>query len=63
MGGVSGRDEDLIWFDAGVWGLYLDGSLAGFDASSEDVNGTWIDATGDVHLTVLWHPQRDRPDR
>ena len=57
VGGVSGRDEDLIVFDSGsgLWGMYLDGSAVALDASSEDVNGTWIDANGDVYMAVKGH--------
>ncbi|MCJ7755456.1 MAG: hypothetical protein MUP13_12905, partial [Thermoanaerobaculales bacterium] len=40
---------------SGSWALYFDGSdVALNNASSEDVNGVWVDAvTGEVYLTTL----------
>ena len=61
VGGVSGRDEDLLIFTAtslgsttsGTWDLYFDGSDVALDtASSEDVNATWIDSNGDIYMSV-----------
>ena len=61
--GASGLDEDLIAFTptsmgidtSGSWALYFDGSdVALNNASSEDVNGVWVDtASGDVYLTTV----------
>jgi hypothetical protein len=61
--GVSGADEDLLVFTptalgsgtSGTWERYFDGSdVALNNASSEDVNGAWLDAaTGDVYLTTV----------
>ncbi len=52
--GASGKDEDLFVLTLGVWGMYFDGSDVGLStASSEDVNGAWIDATGHIYLTTL----------
>jgi hypothetical protein len=54
LGTVKGGDEDMLILDSGgSWQLYVDGSAVGLnDASSEDINGTWIDANGDIFLTV-----------
>ncbi|MDR9452044.1 MAG: hypothetical protein RI637_12610, partial [Acidimicrobiia bacterium] len=61
--GASGADEDLIAFTpttlgaatSGTWELYFDGSdVALNNASSEDVNGVWVDSvSGEVYLTTL----------
>ena len=61
--GASGNDEDLISFTpgslgantSGTWTLYFDGSDVGLnDATSEQVNGIWIDKTnGNIHLTTI----------
>ncbi len=60
--GASGADEDLIIFTAtafgsttsGSWAQYFDGSDVGLNnASSEDVNGVWVDVNGDVYLTTV----------
>jgi hypothetical protein len=66
--GLSGaRDEDLLLFTptptqplgddstAGTWSFYFDGSDVGLsEASSEDVNGVWIDpANGELYLTTV----------
>jgi subtilisin-like proprotein convertase family protein len=63
VSGSSGTDEDMIIFTAtafgtttsGSWAQYFDGSDVALDtASSEDVNGVWIDnATGSVYLTTV----------
>lgn len=62
VSGASGADEDLIIFTAtafgpttsGSWAQYFDGSDVALNtASSEDVNGVWIDASGDVYLTTV----------
>ncbi len=59
--GASGRDEDLLrfqasslgWDTAGNWGLYFDGSDVGLNSLSEDVRGVWVDsATGDIYLST-----------
>ncbi|MCI0400316.1 MAG: hypothetical protein L0Z68_03310, partial [Gammaproteobacteria bacterium] len=57
---VSGKDEDLIVFNAsslgeatsGFWALYFDGSDVDLGSSGEDVNGTEIDDNGDIYLTT-----------
>jgi len=60
-GGLLGRDEDLWAFTAtslgantsGTWSQYFDGSDVSLDNSgSEDVQGAWIDANGDIYLTT-----------
>ena len=61
--GASGADEDLVVFTptalgaetSGTWALYFDGSdVALNNASSEDVNGVWVDGgNGEVYLTTL----------
>lgn len=60
--GASGNDEDLLAFSptslgaatSGTWSLYFDGSDVGLnDASSEDVNGVWIDPVNNaIYLTT-----------
>ena len=59
--GASGNDEDLIAFSStslgsttsGSWSWYFDGSDVGLTATSEDVNGVWIDPINNkVHLTT-----------
>jgi hypothetical protein len=59
--GASGNDEDLLVFSAtslgsitsGTWSLYFDGSDVSLTASSEDVNGVWIDpANNQLYLTT-----------
>jgi hypothetical protein len=62
IGGVSGADEDLLIFTAnslgadtsGTWEMYFDGSDVGLSdgGNDEDINGTWIDDNGDIHLTT-----------
>ena len=61
--GISGADEDLVAFTptslgaatGGTWERYFDGSDVNLNtASSEDVNGAWIDGlSGDVYLTTV----------
>jgi carboxypeptidase T len=60
--GASGADEDLLAFTpaqlgattSGTWALYFDGSDVGLsNTSNEDVNGVWVDATGNIYLTTL----------
>jgi hypothetical protein len=60
--GVSGNDEDLISFAAtslgattsGTWSMYFDGSDVGLnEATSEQINGVWIDTSGKIHLTTI----------
>ncbi|MCP4428794.1 MAG: hypothetical protein GY803_30280, partial [Chloroflexi bacterium] len=62
VSGASGVDEDLARFSpvtlgadtSGSWSLYFDGSDIGMGASSEEIEGTWIDAaTGDIYLNTL----------
>jgi hypothetical protein len=59
--GASGNDEDLLAFSPtslgsttnGTWSLYFDGSDVSLNASSEDVNGVWIDpANNQLYLTT-----------
>ena len=59
--GVSGKDEDLLVFDAtslgdstsGTWSLYADNSDVGLgDNGGEDVNATWIDNNGDIYFST-----------
>jgi hypothetical protein len=61
--GITGSsgDEDLIAFTpvslgentSGSWELYFDGSDVGLnDTVDEDVNGAWIDASGNIFLTT-----------
>ena len=59
--GVSGKDEDLLVFDAtsigestsGSFKLYMDSSDVGLgDMSSEDINATWIDDNGNIYLST-----------
>ncbi|MGK7912763.1 MAG: Ig-like domain-containing protein, partial [Synechococcus sp.] len=60
-GGIRGRDEDLLLFDAtslgantsGSFSLYFDGADVGLGSSPEDVNGASVDANGDLFLTTL----------
>ena len=60
VGGISGKDDDLLIFTAtslgettsGSWELYFDGSDVGLSVSSEDIYGTWIDENGDIYLTT-----------
>lgn len=58
--GLIARDEDLVTFTptqlgettAGAWALYFDGSDVGLTASTEDINGIWVDpANGELYLT------------
>jgi hypothetical protein len=60
--GVSGNDEDLISFNAtslgsatsGTWSMYFDGSDVGLnEATSEQINGVWINTTGKIYLTTI----------
>lgn len=60
--GLSGADEDLIVFNAtslgdstsGTWSMYFDGSDVGLSqSSSEDVDGVWLDSSGDIYLSTL----------
>jgi len=61
--GASGADEDLVIFTpsflgantVGSWLIYFDGSDVALNtASSEDVNGLWIDpAGGSLYLSTL----------
>ncbi len=51
--GLTAADEDLILVPVssngqpeGGWTLYLDGSDVSLRASSEDINGVWVDETG-----------------
>ncbi len=61
VSGIAGADEDLLIFTgttgattSGTLGLYFDGSDVGLNTTSvEDINGTWIDANGDIYLTTL----------
>ena len=59
--GASGNDEDLIAFSStslgsttsGSWSWYFDGSDVGLTATTEDVNGVWIDPVNNkVYLTT-----------
>lgn len=59
--GSSGRDEDILQFEAltwgwesnGAWSLYFDGSDVGLTTTPEDVGGIWVEgSTGDVYLSV-----------
>ncbi|MCP4361991.1 MAG: S8 family serine peptidase [Chloroflexi bacterium] len=60
--GISGRDEDILYFDAtslgantsGSWAMAFDGSdVALHNSGNEDVIGTWINDTGaDLYLTT-----------
>ncbi len=59
--GVSGKDEDLLVFDAtslgdstsGTWSLYADNSDVGLgDNGGEDVNATWINNNGDIYFST-----------
>ncbi|MEL7083191.1 MAG: Ig-like domain-containing protein [Cyanobacteria bacterium J06597_1] len=61
-GGVSGRDEDLLRFEASSLGgntsgnlsLYFDGSDVGLsDGNSEDVEGVSVDPNGALFLNTL----------
>jgi hypothetical protein len=53
-GALTGKDEDLIALTNGTWTMYFDGSDVGLStATSEDINGAWIDATGHIYLTTL----------
>ncbi|UCF26669.1 MAG: hypothetical protein JSW42_08360, partial [Chloroflexota bacterium] len=61
LGTTSGEDEDLFAFNpaslgsstSGTWEMYFDGSDVLLDtASSEDVNASWIDANGDIYMSV-----------
>lgn len=59
-GGISAEDEDMLQFDAtsfgnntaGGWTLLFDGSdvFLGND-DSRDIDGAWVDAFGDLHLS------------
>ena len=59
--GASGNDEDLTAFSPtslgstsnGTWSWYFDGSDVSLTASSEDVNGVWVDpANNQLYLTT-----------
>jgi hypothetical protein len=58
VSGVSGKDQDLIAFNAislgeqtsGSWELYFDGSRVGL--SGVDVNGVWINGNGHIYFTA-----------
>ena len=61
VNGVSGRDEDLLSFDAtslgastsGTWASYFDGSDVGLTTWAEDVGGVWIDdESGEIYLST-----------
>ena len=61
--GVTGdADEDLLAFTptslgsntSGTWAMYFDGSDVGLStSSSEDINGAWVAANGDVYFTTV----------
>ncbi len=60
--GASGADEDLVIFTpaqlgsttSGTWAIYFDGSDVGLaSTSNEDLNGVWVNATGEIFLTTL----------
>lgn len=48
--GLTAQDEDLIVRNGSVWQLYLDGSAFQLTKGNEDVNGAWIDPTGDKNI-------------
>ena len=62
-GGVTGDDEDIFRFtpdaahtgqaSSGSWSLYFDGSMAGLDATDEDVVGFWEGADGTLYLSTI----------
>lgn len=48
--GLTAQDEDLIVWDGSAWQLYLDGTAFQLTSGDEDVNGAWIDPTGDKNI-------------
>lgn len=59
--GVSGKDEDLLVFNAtslgqttsGTWELYADNSDVGLgDNGGEDIQASWVDDNGDIYLST-----------
>ncbi len=59
-GGGARKAEDLLAFTAtslgastsGTWATYFDGSDVGLSGTAENVNGAWIDDTGEIYLTT-----------
>jgi len=58
VSGISGKNQDLIAFNAislgkqthGTWELYFDGSKVGL--GEVNVNGVWIDGNGHIYFTA-----------
>lgn len=50
VSGLMARREDLIVWNGSAWQLYLDGSAFGLTTSNENINGAWIDPTGDKNI-------------
>lgn len=48
--GLKAEDEDLIVWDGSAWKLYFDGSAFQLTKGDEDVDGAWIDPTGDKNI-------------
>jgi hypothetical protein len=60
-GTITASDQQLLVLDnavfgetsSGDWALYFNGTTADLSANSEDINGTWLDATnGNIYLTT-----------
>jgi len=60
VGGISGKDEDLLRFTptslgevtAGTWDLYFDGSAVGLGSSGEDLSAATMDGAGVLYLAT-----------
>lgn len=48
--GLTAKDEDLMVWDGSAWQLYLDGSAIKLTTGNEDVDGAWIEPTGDKNI-------------
>ena len=60
--GLSGADEDILWFSpsstgaitTGTWiGLYFDGSDVGLTSSNDDLDAIVVDANGDLLYSTV----------
>ncbi|MGH1489474.1 MAG: hypothetical protein ACRBK7_08805, partial [Acidimicrobiales bacterium] len=59
--GLSAQDRDLVLFDptaigdptSGTFSLHVDGSTIDLGSAAEDINGAWVDSSGDIFLSTL----------
>jgi hypothetical protein len=59
--GITGGDNDLLALNnavfgdatSGTWELYFDGEDVGLTDVTEDINGVWVAANGDIYLSTL----------